>query len=186
MIYLMRHGQDDETYVGGWSSVPLISEGKEEVIRAATWMKKNLNITSIMCSDVARAIESAMIVSEILKVPYTLNENLKEQNKGQLNGLEKEIAYNDFPGFMDGEVTTDTIFPEGESLRQLYERIKKYLKVIMDMKDGTLLVTHRGVINMIYFILKNKELDMDKKQFEVETASIHELDVINKSIKKVR
>lgn len=186
MIYLMRHGQDDETFVGGWSSVPLIPEGREEVKRNALWIKNNLTITNIMCSDVTRAIESTEIVSDTLGIPYTLNENLKEQNKGRLNGLEKEIAYNNFPGFMDGEVTIETIFPEGESLRQLYERIKNYLAIIMKMENGTLLVTHRGVINMIYFILNNKELDMDKKQFDVTTASVHELDVINKSIKKVR
>ncbi len=35
----------------------------------------------------------------------------------------------------------------------------------MKIEDGTLLVTHRGVINMIYLILNNIELDMDKKQF---------------------
>jgi len=34
MIYLMRHGQDDETYVGGWSDVSLIPKGKEEVKEA--------------------------------------------------------------------------------------------------------------------------------------------------------
>ena len=27
MIYLMRHGQDDENYIGGWSDVSLLSEG---------------------------------------------------------------------------------------------------------------------------------------------------------------
>ena len=51
------------------------------------------------------------------------------------------------------------------------------------MDDDTLLITHRGVINMIYFITLNKELDMNKKQFNVDTASIHELD---KNLKKIR
>ena len=31
MIYLIRHGLDDEAYIGGWSDVDLISEGIEQV-----------------------------------------------------------------------------------------------------------------------------------------------------------
>ena len=31
MIYLMRHGLDDERYVGGFSDVSLIDEGIEQV-----------------------------------------------------------------------------------------------------------------------------------------------------------
>ena len=31
MIYLMRHGQDDENYIGGWSDVSLIPEGIVQV-----------------------------------------------------------------------------------------------------------------------------------------------------------
>lgn len=47
MIYLMRHGQDDETYVGGWSDVSLILEGEKEVFSSALWMKENLQIKKL-------------------------------------------------------------------------------------------------------------------------------------------
>lgn len=186
MIYFMRHGQDDETYVGGWSDVSLLPEGEEEVRLGSLWIKDNLNIKQIMCSDVHRAVQSAEIVSKIIGIPYELNSNLREQNKGKLNGVPKEIAYSEYPGFTDDEINVDTIFPEGESLKDLYERMRVYLAEILKMKDDTLLITHRGVINMIYFILNNKELDMNKKQFGVNTASIHELDQKRKIIKKVR
>ncbi len=186
MIYLMRHGQDDETYVGGWSNVSLLPEGREEVKESASWIKDNLDIKRILVSDVVRAVQSAKIVSEVINVPYQLEEKLREQNKGLLNGIPKDDAYNNYPGYTDKEITVDTVFPEGESLRNLYERIREYLEELLKMQDDTLLITHRGVINMIYFLLNNKELDMDKKQFGVETASIHELDQKNKTIRKVR
>ena len=54
------------------------------------------------------------------------------------------------------------------------------------MEDDTLLITHRGVINMIYYILNNKELDLNKKQFGVVTASVHEFDKENNTIKRIR
>ena len=186
MIYLMRHGQDDETYIGGWSDVSLIESGKEEVLETALWMKQNLAIKKIDVSDVKRAIESAEIVSDTLGIPYTLNSNLREQSKGILNGKPKEETYQLYPQYKEENVTVDTVYPEGESLRILYERIKIYLEKIMEMEDDTLLITHRGVINMIYFLLNNKELDMNKKQFNVTTASLHELDKEARTIKKVR
>lgn len=64
--------------------------------------------------------------------------------------------------------------------------MKIYISKIMEMDDGTLLITHRGVINMIYFILYDKPLDMNKKQFGVSTASVHELDKEIRTIKKER
>jgi len=182
----MRHGQDDETYVGGWSNVSLLKEGEEEVRLSALWIKDNLDIKRIICSDIYRAIQTAKIVSDIINIPYELNSSLREQNKGLLNGILKSDAYTKYPGYTDDEITIDTVFPEGESLRNLYERMKIYLKEILKLQDDTLLITHRGVINMIYFILNNKELDMDKKQFGVNTASIHELNQKKKIIKKVR
>ena len=182
----MRHGQDDETFIGGWSDVSLIDEGKEEIRETALWIKENLQIKQIQVSDVKRAIETAEIVSEVLELPFKTNRFLREQSKGILNGQPKEETYAKYPQFKEENVTVDTIYPEGESLRILYDRIKSYLKKIMEMEDDTLLITHRGVINMIYFLLNNKELDMNKKQFDVTTASVHELNKDNKTIKKVR
>ena len=31
MIYLVRHGLDDENYIGGWSDVDLIDEGIKQI-----------------------------------------------------------------------------------------------------------------------------------------------------------
>ena len=39
MIYLMRHGQDDESYIGGWSDVSLIQKGVHEVNLTGEWIK---------------------------------------------------------------------------------------------------------------------------------------------------
>lgn len=185
MIYLMRHGQDDESYIGGWSDVSLIPEGILEVKETANWIKENLDIKSIQCSDVKRAVQTSSIVSEILKVPFEVNPNLREQNKGDLNGvLRTKLTVSDMVYTESDSV--DTVYPNGESLRDLYNRMQEYIGKILEMEDDTLLITHRGVINMIYFILYDKPLDMDKKQFGVSTASVHELDREAQLIKKVR
>lgn len=178
----MRHGQDDEDYIGGWSDVRLIDEGIEDVKNNAVWIKDNLNIKKIICSDVLRCRETTKIVNSKLNVDVEYTDNLKEQNKGLLNGVKRSEAYKSYKEFLDN-IHIYSKYPNGESLLDLYNRIKVYLEYILRMDDDTLLITHRGVINMIYFITLNKELDMNKKQFNVDTASIHELD---KSLKKIR
>lgn len=185
MVYLMRHGQDDESYIGGWSDVSLIPDGVFEVEESAEWIKDNLNILSLQCSDVKRALETADIVSSYLNLPYQVNSNLREQNKGDLNGvLRMNLTYEKL--VLTKSKNVDMRYPNGESLRDLYNRMKVYLDKIMKMEDNTLLITHRGVINMIYYILNDIPLDMDKKQFGVVTASVHELDINMKKIKRIR
>ena len=183
MVYLMRHGQDDETYIGGWSNVSLISEGVEEVKECANWIKDNLYIKKIICSDVRRAVETAEIVSEILGVEFTKSEKLREQNKGILNGALRKEADLICPGYKERGV--DFVFPKGESLEMLYERVKKFLDEF-DIEDNTLLITHRGFINAIYYITNNIPLDMKKKRFDVVPGSIHEYDNEMKRIKRIK
>lgn len=58
MIYLIRHGLDDEAYVGGYSDVSLLEEGKKEIQNIACFIKNNLSIEKIYTSDIKRAIET--------------------------------------------------------------------------------------------------------------------------------
>lgn len=185
MIYLMRHGQDDENYIGGWSDVSLISEGIVQVNESAKWIKENLNIKFILCSDVKRAVQTATIVSDILDMSFIETSELREQSKGLLNGVLRTEADKEYHELLNN-VTVDTIYPEGESLRDLYNKMLVYIEKIKEMEDDTLLITHRGVINMIYYILYGKELDMNKKQFGVETASVHEFNVEENVIRRIR
>ena len=185
MIYLMRHGQDDENYIGGWSDVSLLSEGIVQVNESAKWIKDNLDIKLILCSDVKRAVETAQIVSNVLDMSYIQTSELREQSKGKLNGMLRTEAVKKYRGLLSN-VTVDTVYPEGESLRDLYNKMLIYIEKIREMEDDTLLITHRGVINMIYYILYGKSLDMDKKQFGVETASVHEFNVEENVIRRIR
>ncbi len=188
MIYLLRHGLDDENFIGGWSEVDLVPEGIEQVNNTLDKMiKEGIQIDKIIVSDVLRAKTTAELV--LSKYPnldrYEVNTMFREQNKGILNGMPIDVADKEYPEYRGKNVQIDTIYPEGESLLDLYKRIKENLNEILALDDNTLIVTHRGVINMLYFILNNVELNMDKKQFGVTHASLHELDKKVLSIRKV-
>ena len=87
MLYLLRHGLDDENYIGGWSNVSLTEEGKESVYKSALWLKENTSVNQIISSDIKRAKETSLIVSSVLQVPIKYEQELREQSKGILNGM---------------------------------------------------------------------------------------------------
>ena len=182
MIYLMRHGLDDERYVGGYSNIGLTYEGIKQVENSTKYIKK-LNINKIVCSDVFRAKQTANIINIEVNKEIIIDSNLRELNKGKLNGMHKELARVLYPSYFEKLSIYDR-YPNGESMYDLYERIKVLLSTI-DKYDEYLLVTHRGVINMFYYILNDIKLDMNKERFNVEHASIHELDLEKKLIRRV-
>jgi probable phosphoglycerate mutase len=102
MIYFVRHGLDDEKYIGGYSQAGLIDEGIQQMNVTAAWLLKNVsNINSIYSSDINRAIQSANIINGYLKKEVFIISYLRELNKGVLNGCLKEIAKVKYPEYMD-------------------------------------------------------------------------------------
>ena len=185
MIYFMRHGEDLPEYVGGWSDAPLTEEGIKEVEEVAKWIKDNLNIKRIITSDVDRAQETAEVVNKYLNVDIKVTRVLREQDKGELTGKLRERLTPYEKSLLDFQ-EIDTLFPNGETLVDLYNRMKNNFEYFKNIPDDTLLITHRAVINMFYYITRNMELDMNKKQFGATFASVHEFDKEKNTIRKIR
>lgn len=185
MLYLVRHAKDDESFVGSWSNISILPEEVEKVRLQAKFIKGNLNISKIISSDIKRAEETAQIIGQELKLPVELDSNLREQNKGELTGRNKGTLTEEEWDLIENQ-QIETIFPKGESLINVYERIKKYLETINQFQDRSLIVTHRGVINMIYYIVTKTPLDMDKNKFNVDHLSIHEYDPQKQMIRRIK
>ena len=66
----------------------------------------------------------------------------------------------------------------------LYKRMHEYLEKIKNL-DNVMLVTHRGVINMFYYLLNDIEPNMDKGMFNVVHGSVHEMDINKKLIRRI-
>lgn len=185
MIYLLRHGEDDETYIGGHSNVALTNNGILQIQKIADELKNSkYKIDRIISSDIKRARQTTEIVNKTLNVPVEYTTMLRELDKGKLNGMLVTEANKIYPEYEDLS-DINLVYPNGESMKTFYERIKRDVDKILAL-DNSLIVTHRGVINMLYFILNNMEPNMDKKQFGVTHASFHELDPVNKVIRKIR
>jgi len=184
MIYLIRHGLDNEDYIGGWSDVDLIETGLKQVEKTRDYIVDNkLLINNIISSDIKRAKTTSRIINEKINVDITLDKNLRELDKGIYTGIKKSLLSNKQLEIISNYDIYDR-YPNGESMYDLYKRIKVLLNVLKD-KDNTLIVTHRGVINMIYYILNEINLDMDKERFNVTHGSLHELDINKKLIRRI-
>ena len=183
MIYFMRHGLDDERFIGGHSDVSLVLEGVLQVREASLFMINNgFNFQHIYSSDITRAIETSCIVKEYYNLPIRLKPCLRELDKGDVTGMLVTEALDKYQWLRN--VNVDTKYPGGESLLDFYKRIKKDLEEILSF-ENSLVVTHRGVINMLYFILNDISVSNDKGRFSVSHASIHEYDKDKNRIRKI-
>ena len=185
MIYLVRHGLDDESFIGGYSNIGLIDVGIKQIHDVGKWILQNdFDIRKIYSSDIKRALQSARIIGEYLNLDIFVDAILREQNKGLLNGIKREDALILYPEYV-GIDDVSRCYPNGESLLDLYIRVKELLENI-SIYDNSLLVTHRGVINMIYYLTLGDEIDMNKDRYDVCHASVHEFDICKSRIRRIK
>lgn len=183
-LTVVRHGLDDQGYRGGWSQLGLSEEGKSQVRSIRSYIKKHpleYRYNTIISSDLPRAKETADILNENTIYPVELNASWREMNNGLLAGLKNEIANERFPGLYSSTLGMDDHYPEGESPREFYDRIRKsWVELISRMvkeQGDILLVTHGGVINILYHLIEEQEWHMKSKIQTISHASIHQFDI---------
>ena len=100
-IFLIRHGEDDERYKGGWNRLPLISRGKRQVSKLANYLEKrqkDFKIEKIISSDIVRTRQTAKIINNKLHLPIEYTRKLREMNNGVLAGMKVKDAIKQYPG----------------------------------------------------------------------------------------
>ena len=177
MIYLIRHGADDDTRLGGWSDAGLSPIGIEQVQSTSEKISSgDYNIQRIFSSDLPRAKETAAIIAEQLKLHVVLLEEFRETNNGDLAGISKTEFQADYPGLYYSFLDWDQRYPHGESPAMFFNRIKTVWLSLKHETNGltgnTLLVTHGGVIDVILCI-ENRSVYTNKcVHYRVDYAEI--------------
>ena len=154
MIFLMRHGEDDNTRLGGWSNARLSPVGIKQVKNSAKKIiEENYNINYIFSSDLPRAKETAEIIAEHLDLEIGFIREFREINNGRLAGMLKEEANERYHGIYYSALEWEEKYPDGESPKLFYERVssawKNFKNDVSRLSGNTLLVTHGGVVNII-------------------------------------
>ena len=152
---LVRHGKDDDTIRGGWSTSPLTSEGISQVHQLAANLQASRpsNLKTIYTSDLVRAKETADILGSILNLPIIERPEFRETNNGLLAGMENKTAEAKYPGLYWSTLGWEQSYPDGESPCQFYYRIAnawhRLKEELRNVDHNIILVTHGGVINVI-------------------------------------
>ena len=159
----------------------MIEEGIEQSKWLAHYLRKmqdEYKVQKIIASDLIRARQTADIINAELRIPITYTEKLREMNNGKLAGMLNSEAERLYPGVYYNTLEMDERYPGGESPIEFYNRIEKNLKEIIEENkdiDNIMLVTHGGVINVIYHIVRKQKWSNKEKGFKIANVSIHRI-----------
>ena len=178
-LYLVRHGKDDATVRGGWSTSGLTDEGKIQVqhlVEHILTNKHELQIEKLYSSDLPRAIETVTPIATALNVDVTYIPNFRETNNGLLAGMPNDIANAKYPGLFWNALAWDECYPQGESPRLFYERIKttwkQFSSSIVKENKNTMLVSHSGVMSVIFSLINNIPFSNKKESKRIDYATM--------------
>ena len=182
-IIFVRHGQDDETRRGGWSQYGLLEAGHTQAKKVADYFRNetSYDIGALYASDLPRTMETAAYFSETLDLPIRQDPGLRETNNGDLAGMPNEEAQVKYPGLFFSTLEMEESFPNGESPADFHRRIQvwfeHFLEVNLDSQRDILVVTHGGVIKVIYHLVKKMAWSNRQNTVPTEKCSIHVLNV---------
>ena len=184
-IIFVRHGKDNEKYRGGWSKLDLLPEGVIQAEKLANYLEDNkfkYNISQIVSSDLPRTLSTAKIISNKLKLPVIECMQIREINNGDLSGMLNSDALTKYPNLFFNTLSMDEPYPNGETPIEFYSRIKSwfddFINKYKNHDKNILIVTHSGVINIIYHIVKGIKWTNKSHSFKISNCSMHILDTV--------
>jgi len=162
-IILIRHGEGEHMVsdlTGGWSQVPLTENGRAQARAVASRLKRDLEGIdfAFYCSDIKRAHQTAEIIGCEIGVKPILSQGLREINNGVAADRTKaEVVHLYRPPsdpIMDWQA-----YPEAETWRRFYRRIKGVMDEIHAVEDRpTLIVSHGGtIVNLVAWWIRLDE-----------------------------
>ena len=173
-LILLRHGQSQwnlENRFTGWKNVPLTEKGEAEAKKAGELIKKhNISIDRVFSSVLERANRTAEIaikkaelnnLLENNKIIMTCSEKLNERDYGDLVGLNKQETADKF-GKDQVHIwrrSYDTPPPNGESLKDVVERVSPYfkenIKPLIDKSENILIAAHGNSLRALVMKLED-------------------------------
>lgn len=177
-LYFLRHGStalnEHSDRFCGRTDPPLSSKGIEQITKMAMELKKNLSVDHIITSPLKRAIESTEILCRELASSYIINDDIREIDFGEWEGLTKSEIKEKYPNILqEWYFRPDlNIPPGGESSLAVVERAISFKKHIMD-KDGTILiVSHKTFLRIAMCTWLSIPLQNYRHIFNIHSGSL--------------
>lgn len=141
-FWFLRHGETDLNAArlaqGAGIDAGLNATGRAQAERAGPLLAGQ-EITTIIASPLQRARQTAEIINEFLRLPLSIEPDLREVAFGSMEG-KPLLPW--FPDWLEGRATPDG----AESFAALTRRVEAVLRRILKTQQGpVLLVAHGGV-----------------------------------------
>jgi broad specificity phosphatase PhoE len=151
-LVLVRHGESTwnelKVVQGQTEGARLTDLGRAQALNAARSLVGQ-SFDTLYSSDLARATETAAVFAEVLGLPVTVTEALRERCFGVREGRSITDLTPMVTGISDGVVVDATARPQGgESLNDLHRRAGSFVEQLRDEGGPrrVMLVTHGGTI----------------------------------------
>jgi len=191
-VYLTRHGEtvwnkqyrfqghkDSELTEKGILAAELLADRVEEI-----------DIDCIVSSPLLRAYNTAEILKGSRDIEIFKHDGLKEINLGDFEGMSYTDIKKENPQLL-GLIERDPFnnhYPNGENLREFYDRVSKAFKEITDKcKNKTILiVAHGGTLKCIDAYIKKLKISNDWIGNVVKNCSLSYIEIDgNNEIKEI-
>lgn len=173
-LIAVRHGETDWNRIRrlqGHTDIPLNANGFAQADRLAEALAGE-PIAAVHASDLSRAVATAEPAARRLKLPIRRDPRLRERDYGVLEGKTFPEILASFPDEAERLRLRDPAhtIPGGESQRSFYHRVVEAVSSIanggaaggLDDGDALLIVTHGGVLDMLYRAAFGHPLDAER------------------------
>jgi len=139
--------------IGGQGDWNLSELGIEQAKRIGEKLSKELKDKKYVmyASDLLRAKQTAENVGSYLGIEPILRNELREISLGDANGISKEESRKILLG-SKGTID-DIIYPNAESIRDVYNRLAVFLNEILASKDENIIIVAHGISLGVFNIL---------------------------------
>ena len=182
-IYLIRHGEIDSNVkkiYAGTSEEPLNANGRRQVESLASRLEGR-GIELIYTSPLRRAVETAKILSEKLKVPLVVERDLREILLGPLDGLSHNQVITQYPEIWKiwNENPAELKLEGMEPLETVQQRILAVIRNwVSSYGQPSIIagVTHLAVLRCVLLYTQGKPLN-EYRKIEVPNATAFAFEV---------
>jgi probable phosphoglycerate mutase len=155
VVWLVRHAEsvwNKEARVQGQGPAPGLTAAGLAQARGLAEGLAGSGATTVVTSDLRRAVETARLIAGRLGVVLQTEPRLRERSLGSLEGGPSSSLVTAVTGYDDQRVVDlDARAPGGESLRELYTRASAWLAEVRTAPRDLVLVavTHGGFLRVL-------------------------------------
>ncbi|MCX7738486.1 MAG: histidine phosphatase family protein [Hydrogenothermaceae bacterium] len=180
-IILVRHAESLWNPIGRYQGRldPELSEKGHKQAQLIGEALKKYNPTVLYSSPLKRTYQTAEYISKSLGLPISTNRDMIEIDHGDWSGMLVEEVKEKYPEmFRDWLYQPQTVtFPNGESLMDVFSRVRKFLGEMIEKHDGETVVIVSHTVPIRACLTAGLDLPEDKFwSFGCDNASYSILD----------